>query len=482
MKKILSFFALTALCMGFVACEDGVQESNATATVIPADAAFNKGDLTVAAPTAGTTLDLQALNAAGTPAVITTASAVNVPEGYVVDLMLEMSQTADFASVCSTATTLEDGKVTVAPDALNGVFTSNISRDPRGASVYVRFAPYMENGTSKVRVGDPDYYVGQGQITVKPFAPEYVIEDEYYLIGTASDGKLTGGIKLTHSEKSPYDDPKFSVVIEITDEEAGNGYQWAVVPASTVAAGSGLVYGCEYPDFSDASGDLVACGSEEINFGAVYESGPYSFSFNLKDLTFESGSAVPMLYTPGNSNGWSQSASQVLYTTDYVHYMGYCHLNGEFKFTTKPDWSGKNLGSTGEDGELTDDGGAGNLNAPTDGLYWVTVNYSALTYTLNYIETLGVIGGMNGWGSQINLTPNADFLIWTGNVDLEAGQEFKFRANDNWDINLGGDQNDLGLDGANIVTDNLAGWAGNGTYTFTLDLSAVPYSFKIVKQ
>lgn len=467
--------------MGFVACEDGVQDSDATAPVNPQEAAFETSNLTVAAP-AGKSLDLAALNAAGQACVVTTASAVNVPEGYNVAMVMEMAKDDTFEKVYPAETSLVDGNVTISPDVLNGIYTANITSDPRPSTLNVRFAPYMVSGSSKVLIGGPDYYVGKGTLTITPFKPAYVIEDEYYLIGTASNGAVTGGIKLTHSDKSPYDDPKFTIVVDITDDEAANGYQWAIVPASTVAAGSGLVYGCEMPDYSELTGALVECESTDINFGSIYESGPFSFSFNLKDLTFEAFAAVPMLYTPGNSNGWSQTASQILYTTDYVHYMGFAHLNGEFKFSTKPDWTGKNLGSTGVDGELTDDGGAGNLNAPKDGLYWVTVNYAELTYTLTYIDTLGVIGGMNGWSAQENLNPNANFLIWTGNVTLAAGQEFKFRGNDDWGVNLGGDQSDLSFDGSNLVTDKCAGWNGDGEYTFTLDLSAVPYSFKIVKQ
>lgn len=481
MKKILSFFALTALCMGFVACEDGVEDSSASAVVIPQDAPFAKGDLTVGQfPTAA--IDLEALNASAQPVVLTSVAAVNVPKGYEVDLVLEMSKTEDFAEVVSADTHTVDGNAQISADELNGVFAPNFTRDPRGCTVFARFAPYIVNGASKVRVGDPDYFVGAGKLTIKPFKPEYVIEDEYYLIGTASNGQVTGGIKLEHSEKSPYDDPKFFIVVDITDDQAANGFQWALAPASTVAAGSGLVLGCEEADFSDAKGKLVEATTAEFNFGAVYESGPYSFSFNLKDLTFESNLAIPMLYTPGASNGWSQGASQVLTTNDYVTYMGYAHLNGEFKMSTKPDWTGKNLGAGDEVGVLSDDPGAGNLKADKDGLYWLVVNYNEMTYTMSFIDTLGIIGGFNDWSAQVNLNPNSNFLIWTGTVSLKAGQEFKFRANDNWDINLGGAQDDLKYNDPNIVTDKLQGWDGDGEYTLTLDLSAVPYSFTIVKK
>ena len=48
---------------------------------------------------------------------------------------------------------------------------------------------------------------------------------------------------------------------------------------------------------------------------------------------------------------------------------------------------------------------------------------------------------------------------WTG--DLGAG-EFKFRANDGWDINLGGSLDDLSQNGSNIAI------AEAGNYTIVL--------------
>ena len=111
-----------------------------------------------------------------------------------------------------------------------------------------------------------------------------------------------------------------------------------------------------------------------------------------------------------------------------------------------------------------------------EGLYWLTVDTQALTYTVTKISTLGAIGDMNGWGGQEPLTMSADYLTWTGDVTFAAGNGWKFRANDNWDINLGGEASNLTLDGANLPS------PGDGTFTVTLDLSKVPYSYSAVKK
>lgn len=53
---------------------------------------------------------------------------------------------------------------------------------------------------------------------------------------------------------------------------------------------------------------------------------------------------------------------------------------------------------------------------------------------------------------------------WSVTTDLTAG-EFKFRANNDWGLNYGGDLNNLAFDGSNINVPI----AGN--YTVTLDFS-----------
>lgn len=229
--------------MGFAACDDGVEDSNAVAPVNPQEAVFDKANLTVAAP-AASTFDLQALNDADQACALTTASATNVPEGYKLEMVFEMSGDDSFAKPLTADADITDGTVSVPADVVNGLY-KQITKDPAVGTAYVRYAAYIVNGSAKVRVGGPDYYVGQGTISVKPFAAAVVIEDTYYLIGTASNGQITGGLKLNHSDKSPYDDPLFRITVEISADDAANGYQWAVVPASTVAAGSGLVFGTE---------------------------------------------------------------------------------------------------------------------------------------------------------------------------------------------------------------------------------------------
>jgi hypothetical protein len=55
---------------------------------------------------------------------------------------------------------------------------------------------------------------------------------------------------------------------------------------------------------------------------------------------------------------------------------------------------------------------------------------------------------MNSWGAQEPLTPDADYKVWSGDVNLTG--EWKIRMNDNWDYNYGGDVNGMVFGGGNI--------------------------------
>lgn len=207
-------------------------------------------------------------------------------------------------------------------------------------------------------------------------------------------------------------------------------------------------------------------GQTAIVGGLDHYFGPYTLTIQPYPLT-----APEYLYTPGDANGWDPAGSMKLFTSDFVTYNGFAVLGtGGFKFTSQPDWNGVNYGASDEEGVLDTDGGAGNLEVPVTGLYWCNVNPSALTYSLTEIETMGIIGDATegGWDMSTPLT-TTDYKTWTGTVYLLAGQ-FKFRANNAWDINLGGTADNLVSDGANIDS------PGEGEYVVTLNLGQLPYT------
>ena len=83
---------------------------------------------------------------------------------------------------------------------------------------------------------------------------------------------------------------------------------------------------------------------------------------------------------------------------------------------------------------------------------------------------MGVIGDAQqpgDWTTDTDLTYNQTTKKWEGQVTFEATGEYKFRANNDWVIDFGGDLNNLVNGGANIAT------PGAGTWNVTLDISGV---------
>lgn len=219
--------------------------------------------------------------------------------------------------------------------------------------------------------------------------------------------------------------------------------------------------------FSTSFGNQIAyVGGSDKFFG------PYKVTFTPVEASVH----YTYLYTPGAANNWNQGESQPLYSeNENGPFNGYAILSPEgFKFTTALDWNGTNYGMSDEEGILSTDGEAGNLTVDEYGLYYCDVNTVDLNYSVTYISTIGLIGSAcpNGWDASVALNQE-DYLTWTGEVYLIPG-EYKFRANNEWDVNLGGDPAALTQGGDNIVFHG-----EEGTYMVTLDLKNIPYSCKI---
>lgn len=157
------------------------------------------------------------------------------------------------------------------------------------------------------------------------------------------------------------------------------------------------------------------------------------------------------LWTPGNANGWSHDGACRLFSAEKDgFYEGFIYVDGEFKFTTQADWNGTNLGA-GEEGKLTDDGGAGNLNLGT-GLFFVKVDLTSMSISATEITNMNLVGDFNGWNAADDaqqMTWNAEALCYEIEGAGVNANGWKFTANNSWDINLGG------------VADNLAGNGDN---------------------
>lgn len=292
-------------------------------------------------------------------------------------------------------------------------------------------------------------------LTATPNAPE--IEDAYYITGTVNGWDNTNTTyMLSNGGDDAYENPVFTVMIPgeaVTGDiefkvtpKSGLGGDWSKCLTAADTEGTFAT--------NNAGGNLLVKYVEGAKF--------YRISFNMMEQTW-SGVGLKFgefFYEIGNESGWSVSHALYGPASD-GKYKGYYYLNGEFKFKPNADNWDNDLENDGE-WKLADNGGP-NCPDPGAGFYEINLDAAALTYMLNKIESVSMIGGFNEWGADLEMTYNTEEGCWEVTTDQVSG-EYKFRANHDWGINWGGDVNGLTQDGANLTIDA-------GTHTFKLFLS-----------
>ena len=186
------------------------------------------------------------------------------------------------------------------------------------------------------------------------------------------------------------------------------------------------------------------------------------YSYSIQKLEFEE-----YIYVPGNHQGWNPGAAPALWCPNFDGvYTGFSNLNGDFKFTRVRGWDSEyNYTHFITYSEGFSQGDGTNINMATAGFYYLKVDVAAGSVTATQTTTWGIIGPAQagGWDTDTDMTWNADKGCWfAADVTLTAG-EMKFRANDGWDINVGGEFGNLVENGANIAVEA-------GTYDIELYL------------
>lgn len=475
MKKLGIFF-ISLLTVGFVACDDhsdlGIMQTN------PQEALMSANGLTVehGEAVASDAINLADFQDANVP-VINIVSVENLPEGANISFKMDIAADENYSKF-KTIDVAADG--TVACKDWDDAFRALLGKAPFAKDNYIRFAAYVADNGQNIRLGDQNTYYAAKKINVTPIDLNIQIEEAYYLLGTINGWSVAEAIKFNHSDASVYDDPVFTLKVDISPADAEAGWWWKIVPESTYVTGNWVdaangSYGVEVNGSEATEGMLIGrTATEDCGAGCLKTSGQLLLTINMLDCTYAFTSAVENLWTPGNSNGWNHANAQMLYTFDYANYMGFAYLNGEFKFSEAADWDHTNYGKGDADGTISTTGG--NLNSGSEGLFWCNVNTASLTYSLTPIATLGAIGDFNGWGSSVNLTPSADFLTWTGEVTFTGTGSWKLRANDDWTDDWGGSVEDLQYKGSNIAD------PGEGTYVMTVNVATLPYTVTFEKK
>ncbi len=151
-------------------------------------------------------------------------------------------------------------------------------------------------------------------------------------------------------------------------------------------------------------------------------------------------SIYPMTVVPGE---YFNAAGDGMFT-----YTGYFWASRGFKLIRDlgnwdEQWGGTNNDITQP---KHNDGGSSDFKVPADGYYTLTLNsvdhiltIVPATVTPTSYAQIGMIGGFNGWGGDVVMSPceTSNNHNWYTTITFTGADQGKFRANGGWDINWG---------------------------------------------
>lgn len=212
------------------------------------------------------------------------------------------------------------------------------------------------------------------------------------------------------------------------------------------------------PNYGDGGGGTLDAGADNINSPKGY----YKLNANATTMKFTAVATVWGVIGSATPKEWNDE-TPLVYDPASKTWRGGMHLTAaEIKFRANHDW-GYNYGSDNADGKLS--AGAANIPITVEADYAIVLDLSHPNeYTYN-VNRWGVIGDATagGWDTDQNMTWDAAKNVFTVTLDLVSTGSFKFRANDGWDLNYGGDIDNLTPGGANISIST------SGNYTVTFD-------------
>ena len=439
MKKYLLYSLLGVAALSATSCNEDFNEDVAAPQQWEQEAAITLPGLSIS-PVA--TVDLA--TASDSVTIFNPSVSGTLPEGatldnFRVDLVAESGSTTLNASTTGKVATTE----------LQAVIEKAYGKRPTErtftATVY---ANIMNNGQASLL---------KGETTVKaiPVAPQ--ISQHYYLIGAPSAWDPTCvTMPFNHSNKDVYEDPVFSIVFPVADGETW----FAVTDDITVEKNDwSQVFGCAEGNGNNGEEGTLKRRADLTDDGSfkVVVNGDAKFikmTLNMMEYTYkiEKLNFAEFIYVPGNHQGWSAEKAPALQSPNFDGvYVGYTYLNGNFKFTKERNWNAEyNFNDFAVKDDIFFNNDGSNINISEEGFYQIKADVASSN--LSAVKTTwGIIGPAQagGWDTDTDMTWNAADESWTATVEL-AADEFKFRANDAWAINVGGSLDNLTQDGGNI--------------------------------
>lgn len=453
MKKTLIYLSAFLLSsFAFFSCEDpyanqkvasptmyeqeAIQDANFQTSVVP-------NPLVITADKLNSNFDLIKVNSLPT-LVDTTAN---------VEYKLLVSNTTDFAVskfipvTYGTGTTTLSASYKVVNDtlkALNPTLTSH--------AVYARVLAYIVTGGTKALYTTPNLTITATTYNFPPVA----VNDTVVAI---KDNDLI-----------------YNVLANDSDPE---GDQLSLTAVSTPSHGTATFSGSSII-YTPSTGYV---GSDVFNYtvsdGNSTSTGKVVITVTAMKQYFEV--AVKTWYIVGLGGAWNNSVSglgsdliPLSVVSGYKYndagdgeftYTGYFFASSSFKLINIPgnwDIQWGNNGGEGMNNLVKNNSGASNIKVPSDGYY--TIHLNSINNTLSIVPAtvtpsthtlIGLIGGFNGWGGDVALTPNANTNghVWYTTWTLSSDNEGKFRADGGWSVNWGDSHFPIGQgvqNGANI--------------------------------
>lgn len=405
---------MAALALGFTSCEDysttAVPQSNPQLPAMDAESL-------VVAP-GDTVVDLAAV---ANITVLNVVEVKDLPEVANLEFAMEVSKTADFAKIKTVATTLVENAVTVASADWQAAHLEIFGKNPKAQEAYVRFAPYVVNGTSKVRLSSADYFVGNGKVNVTPFPAPYFIDEVYNL---EANGKVVAELKGERGDV--YDNPNFKAAVTIAVDDIIDGETWAWrIVAKNAAEGTERTVFAPNVDFADAEEGVLETNVDGYvpGYGNFPIDGRWIFSFNAETLAFSISEAPAEMNMIGGFCGWSwDNAPSMIRVNGHPGLywtIQYVKAGEGFKFNATRDWDGGEFGFGSQVGETVVDvvNGGGNFDVTESGWYIFVIDNSTGVPVLSILEPNVYVFGSAAGGSW-NASDDWKFQI-VGDRDAE---------------------------------------------------------------
>lgn len=419
-----------------------------------------------------TAVAAQTLTADAATVPVFTLSTATLPEGYTL-ANARVALTPQGATTATEVSATMEGLAS--KDNIQSLIEAAYGKNPvaRTFSGHVYVNAVKSGQAVLIDAGTVNY-------TVTAVTPD--IANAYYIIGGPNSdwaaSAASRSLKFTHSETNIYDDPVFTIVFPIADASKDCWFAIADDKACDAIVNSDdwtQLFGIKEGNGQNATdgtagqldrrAKLTDDGSLKVPAGTKYarvEINMLESTYKVTALNF-----AEYIYERGANTSWGDKAACPLaLVSEDGKYQGFMYLNGELKFMPNSNnWEG-DWENNGE-GKIADNGGS-NCPAPETGFYAVNVDLTAMTYSLDKVSVVSLIGDFSddGWKTDIDLAYNPTSGAWEGDgVVLAKTGDLKFRMNHDWKTSWGGTLDKLtSNNGANINVEA-------GTYDVKLYLS-----------